>query len=365
MKVAFITRATLYKVHGGGGVQIIETAKYLQKLGIKVNIYLTNEKISYEEFDLLHFFDIIRPANILYHIKKTNKPFVISPILVNYSEYDSQYRKGISGLIFRSFSASANEYIKTILRWILRKDVLQSKAYIWKGHKKSIKEILQKVNTILPNSKAEYEQLKKLYSTYKPYIIVPNGIDEKLFYADSSFVKDEKLIICAARIEGIKNQLNLIKALNNTDFRLLLIGEAAPNQKDYYRRCRKMAAKNVEFIGRVSQQELVGYYNKAKVHALPSWFETCGLSSLEAAAMGCNIVITEKGYTRDYFGNDAFYCDPETAGSIYHAVSRAAESVHTKKLQEKILQQYTWQRTAAITFEAYKKIINALKATQV
>ena len=33
--------------------------------------------------------------------------------------------------------------------------------------------------------------------------------------------KDPLMVLCVARIEGIKNQLNLIKALNNTEYQLL------------------------------------------------------------------------------------------------------------------------------------------------
>jgi glycosyltransferase involved in cell wall biosynthesis len=98
--------------------------------------------------------------------------------------------------------------------------------------------------------------------------------------------------------------------LNNSKYTLLLVGSPAPNQKSYYNECRRIAAENIFFYDHVPQEELISYYKRAKVHALPSWFETCGLSSLEAAAMGCNVMITDKGYTREYFGNDAFYCEP-------------------------------------------------------
>ena len=100
------------------------------------------------------------------------------------------------------------------------------------------------------------------------------------------------------------------------------------------------------------------YYQAAKVHALPSWFETCGLSSLEAAAMGCNITITEKGFTREYFGDDAFYADPGDTESIFNTVEKASQSVFREELQQNILDKYTWKRAAAITAEAYKKIIS-------
>jgi glycosyltransferase involved in cell wall biosynthesis len=344
-------------VPGGDTVQISNTAKCLNQSGVETKICLTAEKINYQDYDLLHFFNITRPADVLFHIKKSGKPFVITPNLVDYSEYDKLYRKGISGFIFRMLSADTNEYLKTILRWITGKDGLRSKKYLWKGHHKCVREILMKAAMILPNSNTEYEVLKKKFSTNDDYSIIPNGIDESFFTSDADEIKDEKLVLCAARIEGIKNQLNLIKALNNTEYKLMIIGDAAPNQKKYYYECRKIAAENIVFTDRLSQHALADHYKKAKVHVLPSWFETCGLSSLEAAFMGCNIVITDKGFTRDYFGDDAFYCDPGKIDSIFSAVEKASQSVVEEKFQKKISENYTWRIAAKKTFEAYKKIL--------
>lgn len=359
MRIAFITRSTLYDVPGGDTVQVLQIAGHLKRSGVETSVFRTNEKIDYLRYDLLYFSNITRPSDILYHISHTKTPFVLSPIFIDYSEYDRQYRKGFSGFILRNFPAEVNEYIKTLSRWLTGKDTLQSKDYLWKGQKKSIREILDRVTSLLPGSEAEYRRLKELYGVENNYSVVPNGIDPALFHADEEVKKDDTLVICAARIEGIKNQLNLIKALNDTRYTLLLIGAPAPNQKKYYEECRKAASANILFHDRVEQDKLVDYYKTAKVHALPSWFESCGLSSLEAAAMGCNIVITDKGYTRDYFGNDAFYCDPADPASIFDAIDRAAHSDNSKNLQQKILTNYTWQQAAAITLTACKKIISA------
>src|ERR1700712_690373 len=122
IKVLMIARATLYKVPGGDTVQINQTAKELTAIGVSADIKLTDEPIDYNNYDLLHFFNLIRPADILYHIKKDNKPFVVSPILVDYSKFDMQHRKGISGLLFKFLSAHGIEYAKTIGRWILGRD---------------------------------------------------------------------------------------------------------------------------------------------------------------------------------------------------------------------------------------------------
>jgi hypothetical protein len=71
VKVLFISRATLFllKDKGGDTIQVINTAKYLKALGADVDILLCNDEIDYSSIDPIHFFNIIRPADILYHIK--------------------------------------------------------------------------------------------------------------------------------------------------------------------------------------------------------------------------------------------------------------------------------------------------------
>ncbi|MEO7522572.1 MAG: glycosyltransferase family 4 protein [Ferruginibacter sp.] len=358
LRVAMIVRSTLYTVKGGDTIQVVQTASHLAALNTHVEVKLTNETIDYKKYDLLHFFNITRPADMLYHIKRSGKPYVVSTIMIDYSEYDKKYRKGFPGILFRFFSHDGIEYIKTISRWLLGKDKLRSSAYLWKGQRRSITEILNGAKLLLPNSHSEYNRLSKLYSFSTDYKVVTNGIDSKLFNFDETIPKDPKLVLCVARIEGIKNQLNLIKALNNTRFHLIIIGASSPNQRNYYDACRRMAAPNISFIDHLSQTQLVSYYQKANVHVLPSWFETTGLSSLEAAAMGCNIVITDKGDTKEYFEDNAVYCDPASAENIFAAVEKASLLTVNRSFQQKILAFYSWEQAAIQTMEAYERIKN-------
>ncbi len=353
MKVAFITRSTLYTAPGGDTIQIEQTARELIAIGVDVNILLSNQNIPYEKYSLLHFFNIVRPADILYHCKKAKKPFVVSTILCNYEEYDKNHRKGI-GILFTWLPGDSIEYLKTIARWLLGRDHLASLSYTWKGQRNSIVEILGRANMLLPNSESEYRRIRQSYFTKADYRVIPNGVNPALFKTNGTIKKNGNLVVCAARVEGIKNQLGLIRALNNTRFRLLIIGAPAPNQPDYYSECRKIAAENVIFIDHVAQEKLVEYYLEAKVHALPSWFETTGLSSIEAATMGCNIVITDKGDTREYFGDEAFYCDPSDPKSILEAIEKASTAQPAEALRKKIMDQYTWRQAAAQTFKAYQ-----------
>jgi glycosyltransferase involved in cell wall biosynthesis len=363
IRIALIARSTLYKVPGGDTVQITETARLLNMAGVQAEIKLANENIDYGRYDLLHFFNITRPADMLCHIKKANKKFVVSPIFIDYSEYDKNYRKGLSAILFKFLSSDGCEYLKTVMRKIKGNDQLLSASFIWNGQRNSIKEILKQASMILPNSKSEYKRLEQCYGIPCNYKVVYNGINTDLFSVGDCQPRESNLVICAARIEGIKNQLNLIKALNNSRYKLLLIGSPSENQTSYYNQCKKIAATNVQFIERVTQHELLNYYKRAEIHILPSFFETTGLSSLEAAAMGCKIIVSDRGDTVEYFGNLAGYCEPDSPESIYNAVEMMAGQPYNSALRKKIVADYTWREATARTLSAYKEVIQSYETS--
>ncbi len=358
IKVAMILRSTAFTAKGGDTVQAQQTAAALKPFGVDADIVLADEKIRYKEYDLLHFFNITRPADILYHTKKASLPFVISPVFIDYSEYDKFHRGGFSGKLFRLFSSDGIEYIKTVARRFSKGDAILSTRFLVRGQKGSIHEIISKAGMLLPNSDSESDRFKKSYADNATHAVIPNGVDAALFRSDENIQRNETLVICAARIEGIKNQLNLIKALNNTGYQLILIGAAAPNQSAYYKKCRDTAAANISFVDHLSQQELLRYYQNAKVHVLPSWFETTGLSSLEAAVAGCNVVISDRGDAKEYFDGYATYCDPSSPESILDAIQKAAASTANDELRKKIIDSYTWEIAAERTAAVYKKILN-------
>jgi glycosyltransferase involved in cell wall biosynthesis len=357
MKVAMISRSTLFTSKGGDTIQMQQTARHLREMNIQVDIRLTNEKICYEEYDMLHFFNLTRPADILPHIQRTKTPFALTPLFIDYSEFDRYFRKGISGKIFRYLSPGRIEYFKIIARIARRQDSSISLSYFINGHSKSMKTIVEKAAMLLPNSQMEYDTL--VHSSFPPasFAIIPNGIDDHLFGSNVNEQKEPDIILCVARIEGLKNQMNLIRALNDSPFQLYLIGNPAVNQNNYYLKCKEIAASNIHFIDYLPQEELLRYYQKAKVHVLPSWFETCGLSTLEAAAMGCSIVITNRGYASEYYDGHAFYCDPSSPFSILESIQKASKENKDKFFQKKIFTQYTWRIAAEKTYEAYQKIM--------
>lgn len=355
LKVLYISRPTLFSSPGGDTIQMLKTKEYLER-NYDVSIVIQPElnRIDYEIFDLIHFFNIIRPQNILPHVD-SGIPYVVSPIYVDYSEYDQQVRGGLMGKISKSIGKDKTEYLKSIARWVKNGEYPGSTYYLTHGFNKSVQKILAGCSVLLPNSKNELMRIKNDYKFNGVSLIVPNAVDTAMFKYDARIKK--KGIICVARIEGRKNQLNLIKAIKQTDLHLTIIGNASPNHREYYYECIREANEQIMFIDHIKQEELLKYYQKAKIHAMVSWFETTGLSSLEAAACGCNIVISDKGDQRDYFKKDAFYAEPVDVDSIKKALLLADKADKPDKLLHRIEKHYSWEKTAKKTYEAYMKVV--------
>jgi glycosyltransferase involved in cell wall biosynthesis len=356
MNVLFIARATLYDSPGGDTVQILKTAEELRKLAVTVDIGLCTDEFDYQKYDIVHFFNIIRPADILYHFNKSKRT-VISTIFVDYSEAEIKSGTLLRSILTRVFGGDFIEYLKAVTKAFIGKEQLISKEYIFKGHFNSIKYLYKNADALLPNSHSEALRLQKKFGATNALLYkVVNAVEPLKNIAPN--LKYKNAIICVGRIERRKNQLNFIKAVKGLDIPCYIIGKPAINDYKYYELCKKEAGSNVFFVDALSQLEIYSIMKAARVHVLPSWFETTGLVSLEAAYFGCNIVITHKGDQEEYFGENAFYCSPESVNSIKNAILKAYEAPFNEDFKKHIETNYTWNQTANQTKQCYLRIMN-------
>lgn len=370
MKVLFQTRTNLYSAPGGDLIQIENTKKYLEKIGISVDISLELQP-NLDGYDIVHLFNLMDPQDIylqMQNAKLQGKKIVLSTIYGLYTEFDRKGRSGLMSFIFRILSPYQIQYIKILMRHLaekrLHKGVLKM---LLKGNYNLMKSIADNTNVFLPNSVSEMNRVAKEFKlkSYK-YVNVPNAIDKDVFtqsVVSAEFEKYRGCILCAARIEGRKSTLNLVRAVKDLPYILVLAGKESANQKSYVDMVHNEAGENVVFLGPLSHEKLRELYSVAKVHALVSWMETPGLSSLEAAAMDCNVVLTNKGDTYEYFGDMAFYCEPDDVSTIKDAILKAYNAPVLPQLKEKVLEQYNWEKTAEMTAIGYRLALNEEKST--
>jgi glycosyltransferase involved in cell wall biosynthesis len=112
----------------------------------------------------------------------------------------------------------------------------------------------------------------------------------------------------------------------------------------------------VRHISEVPYEQMPSYYSFAKVGISASWFETTGLTSLEALFCGTNIVASGDR-AKEYLGDLGHYCSPDDIDSIKRAVIEAFKA-DLPQIDPRMRKEYTWENAATKTLEVYK---NSLK----
>jgi glycosyltransferase involved in cell wall biosynthesis len=260
------------------------------------------------------------------------------------------------------FSTNQLEYVKVLARAVKNREMNKGTGVLlMHGYRRLQGQINQMTDVFLPNSESEMKRVIRDFPECagRRYVVVPNAVDIELFDQERvtllpEFQRYEGAVLCVARFEGRKCQLDLVRAMRDLPWPLVLAGQPSPNHMQYYEQVKSEAGANAHLLGQLPHDKLPALYKAARVHCLVSWMETTGLSSLEAAVMGCNLVITDKGDTRDYFGDHAFYCEPGSVESIRQAIVRAYEAPPPTALVELIRREFNWDATAARTIEGYE-----------
>lgn len=364
MNILFQSRQTLFTVPGGDTIQMMKTREYLERAGMRVEVS-TELEPDVSRYDLVHLFNLTRPQEVYLqalNARRQGKRAVLSTIYVSYAEYEQKVRRGMARLLAKLLGPGQVEYLKIAARAFRNGELNRGTTILLlRGYRALQDRIIQMTDVLLPNSSSEMRRVVADFpiASAKRHVVVPNGVDHDLFFTDTAPTAcvPEGLggcVLCVARIEELKNQLNVVRAMKGLPWPLVLVGKPAPNHWAYFARIKAEAGSNVHFSGEVEHDSLPQYYRAARVHVLASWMETTGLSSLEAAAMGCNVVITGKGDTKEYFGSRAFYCEPDSVDSIRSAILSAYAAPHDNSLRDHIAENLVWRRSAEKTLEGYR-----------
>lgn len=367
MKILMQIRDNYLTGPGGDTVQLLKTKEFLERLNVNIDIS-TELEPDLSEYDLVHLFNLTRIQETYVQAQnavKQHKPIALSTIYWPFNEINEDGFKGLRKIIYRILPSDRIESIKAIYKFLFRKE--RNKGclqLIFGSYSKMQRWVIEHADICLPNAEGEMRKLEETFALKNlPYIVVPNAIDSfNVNEADSSqstkYSKYKGYILCVARISRRKNQILLIDALENTEYKVLFVGKSSPGEMDYYQEfCNRISrTSKMEHIESIPNKELYLLYKECKVSVLPSWFETPGLVSLEAAAMGCNIAITDKGTTRDYFGDKAFYFEL-SKDSILNKVQMAFDAPSDIELKQLVRTNYTWEKAAEQTLKAYKILI--------
>jgi glycosyltransferase involved in cell wall biosynthesis len=109
---------------------------------------------------------------------------------------------------------------------------------------------------------------------------------------------------------------------------------------------RAIAADNVEFAGRVSDEDLHSLYRKASTYVQVSRHEGFGLAVAEAMLAGCIPVVSRAGALPEVVGDAGRVVDPPTPANIAAAVQATivAPLAERARTRERVLREFPLER---------------------
>ena len=331
MKVLFQARPDFMKNPAGDTVQIVATGQALKNLGVEVHLS-ADPNIDLSPYDLVHIFNITRIKEsymFFLNAQKQTKQIVLSPIYW-----------------------PPNAYLK-------REGASSNALAVWKHMQPMRARLVSESTLLLPNSHLEMDVLQKDFPLVSSYQVVPNGFPDSFIGSTSQLFREQfpqlpdEFVLCAARISTRKNQHWLAKITQELGLSLVLIGPV--NDPTYFKSVTSYS--NVSYLGTLEGELLASTYSAAKVHALPSWFETPGLSSIEAGACGTVVISTDQGSPIEYFRDMALYVRPLDDQSLRTALEQSFNA-SPLPLMEHIHNHYPWSKVAEATLDAYRKVLS-------
>lgn len=327
----------------GGEVQLRKTVEYLQQVGVNAALF-DAWQVRFEPGDCLHLFGTLPEHVALARVARLRGARVALSTITWYDWRVSLRHESSTGRRLRAAAAL----------WARR---LFPALPSWR------RELLHLADRVLPNSRAEADQIVKLFGVARNRIdVIPNGVDGRFEWGDAELFQAEyairDFVLMTGRFEPRKNQLGLIRALRGTGVPLVLVGDPHRAHADYFAACRHEADSSVRFLPGIDHDSamLSAAYAAARVVVLPSWFETPGLSALEGALAGAAIVVTSLGSAREYFGDLAWYVAPRDGAGIRRAVLEAFQSPRRDALRSHVRESYLWHAVVRATRDAYARM---------
>ena len=357
-RILFACRPQIFEVPGGDTVQLLKMQKFLAPAGVAVTISPDPGSIRRDSFDLVHIFnlfDVDSARSQALQAKDQGLPAVITTNYWNPLEFFFQTSPSVLHRAFRAvlphgaaFEIYARHKRKRMERQLARQ-----------------RDILDSVRLILPNSLEEAEELRQDFGQpAEKFSVVYNAVDcDDIAAADANSFANRygirDFVLCAGRFEERKNQLGVARALAGLSVPVVFIGGVPPYQRAYFEACRRAAGSCAQslFLEGLPQQEVFSAMKAAKVHVLGSWWENTGLVSLEAALCGCNVVTTSHAPWHEYFGGDAWVCDPADRPGLRSAVEEALSAPFNPALSDRIRDRFTWTHAADSLKLAYEAVL--------
>ncbi len=227
----------------------------------------------------------------------------------------------------------------------------------------------RKANILLTVSDYSKNKINEFYNIPKEQIhVTPNAIQLNTETTKTNLIKKkygcEKYLLYVSRVEPRKNHISVVKAFINLKlyehgYQLVFIGNRDMEDKEltnYITENRKYLQDNLRFFSNVPDTDLKQFYLNAEVVVYPSFAEGFGIPPLEGAVYKRKVVCSSSTAMAE-FTFFKYLVNPNNQKEIEEAISKALKDDEKglDKIQEFVLQTYTWSRGADVLEKEIEK----------
>jgi glycosyltransferase involved in cell wall biosynthesis len=186
----------------------------------------------------------------------------------------------------------------------------------------------QEVDLFIANSGNIGKRIEKFYRINNYKVIYP-PVDIEKFSGSNVKTEQGNYYLTGGRLTHAKNFDLIIKACRKAGVKLKIFGTGVEETK-----LKRLADKNVEFLGRVSDEKLVSLYKGAKAFIAAGKDEDFGITLVETAAAGCpSIAFKAEGYLESVVENKTgLFFNELSESSLAKAIKKSEKMKWNKSL---------------------------------
>ncbi len=197
--------------------------------------------------------------------------------------------------------------------------------------------------------------------------VVPLGADHlDAIEPDASVLGENSLtpkqfVLAVSNLNPTKNFARIVEAfrqINDPALDLVIVGMKNP----IFGKIENIAniARNIKYVGYVSDSKLKALYQHARCFVYPSIYEGFGIPPLEAMKNGCPTLVARAAALPEVCGDASLYCDPYSSDDI---AEKLKSLLYSSELRADLQQRgclhaskYRWQTSAQILLHALEKL---------
>lgn len=246
----------------------------------------------------------------------------------------------------RSFSRKFRAVYNTLVPWMLKNSL-----------------------HLITVSEFSKQEISNVYRYPKERISVVYNAVSDAFALDTSLTnesrkEDKPYLLAVSSPNFHKNFHGMLEAYsllpNKDDFSLKIIGKTAGSFLTPEFNEKILADENIQFLGRVDDEQLIKLYQNALAFVFPSFYEGFGIPPLEAQACGCPVIASNTASMPEVLENSVLSFDPNDINEIKAAMVRiVTDEALRNVLKEKghrNVERFSWDKSASTISDLVDKL---------